>query len=293
MNTKSQEALINCLLCGKNSKGFVLCKKCASDPFLVEDARAKTIANKNYNLFRKLYSKDYAEIKNTNSTNFWNKHFEKEQSFDTQDQMTRDKIKKIVSLLPKNAHQILDIGFGQGYFEEVVVKKRKDINITGIDISSSAVRRANRKFKGKYIQGDLRKIKKNFTKDSFDVILAIEVIEHISPKNIFNFFFDANYLLKPNGRLIISTPLNEHLRDTKENKSGHVRDYSTGVISEELRESGFSVSAVHTLYAFKKLYRIKKSFVGILNKRWEANNVVIKAIKISSIKNTTGKIDKE
>lgn len=293
MNTKSQEALTNCLLCNKSSRGYVLCKKCASNPFLVEDARAKTIANKKYSLFRKLYLKDYAEIQNTNSSNFWNKHFESKQSFDTQDGMTKDKIKKITSLLPNRALRILDVGFGQGYFEEVVEKKRKDINITGIDISSAAVERANRTFKGKYIQGDLKKVKKVFKKGSFDIIVAIEVIEHISPSNIFKFFFDANYLLKPNGSLIISTPLNEHLRDTVENKSGHVRDYSINVIKEELRESGFTVNTIHAFYAFKTFYQLKKSIVSILKKQWEVNNVVIKATKTSLLKNTTDRIDRE
>ena len=194
--------------------------------------------------------------------------------------MTKDKISKILSLIPIIDGPVLDLGLGQGYLEELAAKKKREINIYGLDISEIVINRARKKFKGSFIVGDILNISKVFNKKKFDVILAIEVIEHISPKDIFNFLKDVRNRLNSNGIFLISTPLNEHLRKGNVNLSGHVRDYSIDILKLELEISGFKILEIHTFYAFKKFYTIKKILAKFFNKRWETNNVVIKAQKV-------------
>lgn len=280
MKTKSQAINKNCEECGKNSETMVLCKSCAQNPYLVEKVRNKIAMLDIGSHFKDLYSNNFAEISNVNSKEFWNYHFSHDLSFANQDQMTKEKIGKIFSLLPAGKLEVLDVGFGQGYFEEVVLKKRGDINITGIDISTQAVEKAKKKFQGEYIEGDFKKIKKIFTPSSFDIILAIEVVEHISPENIFSFLGNIRSLLKPNGIFIISTPLNEHLEVHKNNPSGHVREYTIPIIEKELELSGFKVTNRYTFYAFQKFYSFKKLLAVVFRNRWEPNNVVVSAVKV-------------
>lgn len=278
MRLKSQHYSSICFLCQKKSTLF-LCSSCIKNPFLVEDAREKAARLTDPSHFISLYSKSLSEISNKNTKNFWDTHFEKELTLKDQDRMTREKIKKMATLLPTKKLRLLDIGFGQGYFEEQLESARKEYEITGIDISSEAVARAKRKFGGEFIHGDLHRIGTRFHKKSFDVIVAIEVIEHISPKNIFAFFKDVHGLLKAGGTLIISTPLNEHLRTLRKNPSGHVRDYRIAILRKELELSGFEISDVSTFYAFNKFYSLKKLLAKLLRNRWEVNNVVMKAVK--------------
>lgn len=269
----------NCLICDMPSKNKkTLCKTCMNNPYLVEDGRNIAAKSGDTALFKSLYKSNYAEIKNINSGKFWNEHFDSELTLKDQDEMTQEKIHKIKSIIPNSKIKILDLGFGQGYIEELL-SKNKSYELYGIDISSTAVKRAKKKFKGNFITGDISEVQKIYKKNSFDVILALELIEHISPRKIFNFYNTLNTLLKPNGILIVSTPLNENLRHKKSNPSGHVRDYQPAVIKMEQELSGFKVIESYTFYAFQKNYKLKKFLARIFPNHWKPNNIVVKARK--------------
>ncbi|MGE5042230.1 MAG: class I SAM-dependent methyltransferase [Candidatus Levyibacteriota bacterium] len=227
-----------------------------------------------------MYKKGYAEIKNVNTKKFWDTSFAKELSFQEQDEMTKRKIDKLVSFIPKENIKLLDLGFGQGYIEERLQHKNILTQTTGIDISASAVKRAKKKFKGEFLEGDVLRAKKILKGKKFDVITAIELIEHISPKDIFTFFKDIRTLLNPEGLLLISTPMNEGLQDSQDNPSGHVRDYRVATLKKELELSGFEVTEVSLYIAFPKNYAVKNFIAKIFPNRWKANNIVIKARRV-------------
>ena len=262
----------------KKSQGRKVAKTKA--PFEVEDLRTKLAVNKNYNDFRKSYSDEHPEIKANNSNRFWNAKFKTLAKFKDLDWMTKDKINTIIKFLPKENSRILDLGIGQGYLEQRLQEIGGNYELYGIDISEKAIARLKRKFKGKFKNGDVLKIKNFYKKNYFDAIVAIELIEHISPRKVFRFYKDIRSLLKPAGIFILSTPLNENLRYMKENPSSHVREYTKPIIVAELKLSGFKVLEERYFFAFKNLYSIKKILTKLFPDRWGANNVVIKAVKI-------------
>ena len=75
-------------------------------------------------------------------------------------------------------------------------------NVTATDISQYAVKKAAKNYRGiRFLVGDMEK---SFTKDKFDLAVALDVIEHlphpeVGIKNVYN-------LLKKNGVAIFSTP---------------------------------------------------------------------------------------
>lgn len=278
MNKRSQEA-IRCFLCKKTTQDPLLCKNCISNPFIVENARSKAAKNGKLEIFKRLYSKTYGSIKNVNSKHFWNKYFEKNSTLSNQDSMTRDKIRNIVLQIPNKHSDILDLGFGQGYFEEALEEKNKSYSLFGIDISDKAVNRAKGKFKGDFRSGDVLKIREIFGTKKFDVVIAIELIEHITPQKTLKLFSDIRLLLKPQGIFIISTPTNEGLRKLKSNPSGHVREYTIPIVKTEFEISGFKIEKLRTFYAFKNHYILKKFLAGVFRNRWKPNNIVIRAVK--------------
>lgn len=249
------------------------------DPFDLEVIRSQLAIQKDAGEFLKTY-RNGRKMENVNTKSFWDENFSVELDLVNQDGMTKDKVNSIVSLLPTKKIRILDIGFGQGYFEEMLQSIRKNYEIYGIDISSKATEWANKKFSGNFICSDISKIEDLYNKKSFDVVVAIELIEHISPSKIFNFYRSVHELLKKDGVLILSTPLNEGLKLSKKNPSGHVREYRPEIIKMELELSGFKTLYIKTLYAFRTYYRLKKLLARILRNRWEPNNIIVKAIKI-------------
>ena len=100
----------------------------------------------------------------------------------------QNKIKYFLIDIPKN-HKILEIGSGSGWVSDYL-KKNGWENYTGIDIVPPAE-----------IVGDIHNWKTlGLEANSFDVIIAFEVIEHV------DCFKDCLELLKPKGKLLLTTP---------------------------------------------------------------------------------------
>lgn len=97
--------------------------------------------------------------------------------------------------------KILEVGSGFGYFTASV--RKKGYHIVGCDLSSDACFHARKTYGGEFISGDIEHVLQTHGK-TFDVIVSLEVIEHIDMP--FNFINDLKKLLKQDGSIIITTP---------------------------------------------------------------------------------------
>lgn len=248
------------------------------NPFKVEILRHHLAKRKKYNLLRMTYNPKFPEIKNINNSIFWSKKFIKKEE---KSSMERERISKIIKLLIKEKGKLLDLGFGRGYLENEIVKNNLDLKLFGIDISTFAVESIKKEIKGKFIKGDV--IKLPFRNNLFEIVVSLEIMEHISPSNTFKVLREIYRVLKKNGKLIISIPLNERLEiliNEGENLSGHVRNYSKELIKAELEISGFELIHEFSLFAFKNLYSLKSILrKTIFKNRWKPNNIILVARK--------------
>ncbi|MCW4015913.1 MAG: class I SAM-dependent methyltransferase [Candidatus Bathyarchaeota archaeon] len=95
--------------------------------------------------------------------------------------------------------QILDVGGGDGLIGEHLWKM--DNNIATIDLPTVSAQSHKREFLSA-VTGDAEELP--FKTNSFDVVLASEIVEHLWNPN--SFLNDAYKILKTGGHLIISTP---------------------------------------------------------------------------------------
>ncbi len=249
------------------------------NPFSVEDYRNNLAEKRNIRLFKKTYVSISPEINNLNSGKFWNKIFKNNSTFKDQDSMTKEKINTAISFLPAVHSKILDLGIGQGYLEERLKERKLEYKIYGIDISSTSIKRAKRMFKGEFKLGDVMQINKHYKPNSFDAIVALELIEHIPPSKVFPLYSKVKNLLRENGSFIITTPLNEGLRYMTQNPSGHVREYTIPILKTELSLSGFTIREMKVFYAFKTMYLFKNLLARIIKNKWQPNNIAILCVK--------------
>ena len=211
---------------------------------------------------------------NLNTGKFWDKKIKEERLLLENDPMTRDRIKTAYGFFPKRRKlKILDIGAGYGFIEELLAKN-KDLKIYGNDISPEAIKNLKKKFKGNFKEESIYNM--HYESNFFDVIFALEVLEHIPASKINSVLRKVRKVIKKSGHFIISVPVNEGLDLKKENPNAHMRIYSEKIIRKELESQDFRVLKVKKLSAFKNMYVIKKYLNKLIN-RWESNNLVILA----------------
>ena len=207
-------------------------------------------------------------------------------------------------LIKKEKLKILDVGCGTGLNSSKISKNNHDI--TGIDISENAIKEYKKKFKGHVV--DITK-GLPFKKNTFDLILCSEVIEHVKDTKFC--LFEFNRILKKNGTLLISTPnsvfwvyrlyaiLGKSLSEVQH--PDHERFFSKESLVYSIKKCKFEIKLIHSRKIFfifpidlsflkyfgltrEFRYNTKKFFwyLGTISKNYSnlwSDTIIIKAIK--------------
>ena len=96
---------------------------------------------------------------------------------------------------------VLEIGFGNGGFAGWLEANYPHATWNGVEVQKSLVEKA--KEAGFWAAPKIQDIN---TAKKYDLILALDVIEHLSDTEIADFFLAASKLIKPNGIVLIRTP---------------------------------------------------------------------------------------
>ena len=150
---------------------------------------------------------------------------------------------------------VLDLGCGDGRGTyELSRLLGASFTFTGIDFSERAI--AFARLMAPDIVFDVQRGQNlTFEQDSFDLIVAREVIEHIPPQDLDLFLDEAWRVLKPNGKILLTTP-SEQRRVVEK----HFQHFSARRLIEILEAATFSVLRVKGFgwwppYSFESAYR--------------------------------------
>ncbi len=115
----------------------------------------------------------------------------------------------IISKIEENVKSILDVGAGSAWVADYFVKN--SVKVTSLDLSKINVTKAKEIVpENLHSQIVADSFKLPIKNNSYDIVIASEIIEHvISPKDFVNELFRV---VKPGGKLIITTPYKEKLR---------------------------------------------------------------------------------
>ncbi len=120
-----------------------------------------------------------------------------------------NKADRIATLIQKNTHKkdikMLDIGCNKGFLLHMGLEKGWDVH--GVELVSELLipfKNTHKEMKDKLFSQEFDSVYENFEKGSFDVITAIDVVEHFEdPRNSIKKVYD---ILKPGGIFVIQTP---------------------------------------------------------------------------------------
>lgn len=124
-----------------------------------------------------------------------------------------DYIAKIIQKRVPTGRKILDIGFGDGYLLKVLFRKGYKIN--GLDLSIKNVELTRDIFQKKNINVELKAGNVNqmpYNDDCFDVIVASELLEHLTDDDLRRGLQEICRCLKSGGLFIGTVPANENLK---------------------------------------------------------------------------------
>ena len=163
-----------------------------------------------------------------------------------------------------------DVGCGNGYLTSKISQFFK---ITyGFDTSKLGIEIAKKSFgdkvKFEIIEEDLKKIESDY----YDIITAIEVIEHVyDPRK---FLQKLKVKLKKNGKLVISTPYHGFFKNLAIILSnnfdhhfnplwlhGHIKFFSKKTLETVLKENKFKIDQIHYSGRF---YPLSKSMIFVV-----------------------------
>lgn len=162
--------------------------------------------------------------------------------------------------------RVLDAGCGNGGFCRVLHENFGfevygcDLSATGIALARDAVPEGQ--FEKASVYDDLAAV----FKTKFDVIISLEVIEHLFDPAAF--IASMKQAMTNDGILILSTPYHGYLKNlfialcgrcdkhyNPLNSSGHIKFWSKNTICTLFRESGFSVTSFRGVGRFPYLWK--------------------------------------
>lgn len=129
---------------------------------------------------------------------------------------------------------ILDAGCGGGATTESLAKYG---HVTGLELEESAVEYARERGR-KIIQGSVETLP--FESDSFDLVLALDVIEHL--QDDLPALRELHRVLRPGGLLLVTVPALQMLWSGHDEANGHYRRYTTSGVHRRIASAGFCVT---------------------------------------------------
>lgn len=203
----------------------------------------------------------------------------------------RRRYEAIISFMQDNLQEgkVLDVGSAQGYLTVMLLSKGYDV--ISLDISPLRVvkvrdRAANRGLNPHCIAADALELP--FTNESLDIIIAGEVIEHLTePEKTLNEFYR---ILKPKGILIVTVPHDEKISyqvcihcHKLTPSSGHLHSFDDKKLTRVVEQAGFNVLHIKKVFnplnSFPFIYKL---FVPLPYPIWNmADTFLNKIIKFT------------
>ena len=180
--------------------------------------------------------------------------------------ITKKRYHDILNTLEKyrRTNKLLDVGCGYGFFLEVA--KEKGWEVQGIEYNQKCIDACRRK-EIDVLQGDLRDLA--LEENSFDVVVCIELIEHLSfPKM---FLQEVRKLLRSGGAVYLSTPNFNSLARLRLKAVSNVIDYPNHL-------------GYFTVRTLRRLFR---------DQQFETQSITTTGYSITRIKTSRGESNQE
>jgi len=165
----------------------------------------------------------------------------KAQEVSESDPFTADRYAQFFRHFPDSVRTVLDVGCNTGRGGAVLKQLNPALNLIGLDCVDSRLERISRTIYDRTICSYSTDIRAENA--SFDVIVVGEFIEHLYDRDVIQTLKEFYRLLKPQGRLLLTTPNPNYLRLKLTGGSvlggAHVSQHHSSELKQILEQIGF------------------------------------------------------
>ena len=159
----------------------------------------------------------------------------------------------------KDKLDVLDFGCGPGFIWDHLVQLGANWQYSALDFSYDSIMKVKEKTSGyKNFKSavHVESLPVEFPEAHFDILLLIEIVEHLNESNLDKTLVEAARLLKKGGVLLITTPNNEDLTKAQKfcpecgaifHEWQHLRSWSKESLASRLKQYGFKLRMIKTL----------------------------------------------
>ena len=148
---------------------------------------------------------------------------------------------------PKSQSKILDVGCGPGHLHHTATALDLDIRITGLELHKDVADFATSKG-ADVIVGDMTCPPEELLRQSFDILILNDVIEHVSQSEALSTLSILKESLTPQGKLFLRSPSGKCVWTDKYWKDiDHKHMYSNEEIVELVSKAGFTNINITTI----------------------------------------------
>jgi ubiquinone/menaquinone biosynthesis C-methylase UbiE len=174
---------------------------------------------------------------------------------DTDSPFQRYRLEKVLSIYhPVPRERVLDLGAGWGTFSFALAREAHEV--VGVDFSEKSVAFCRSRLAASslenlsFLRADARDT--GLEPDSFDVVVAADLFEHLYPDDSVAVVAEARRVLKRGGRLVVWTPHRGHVLEILKNNGILLRPDPTHVdyksmerLREMLDDAGFVIEKAY------------------------------------------------
>lgn len=187
---------------------------------------------------------------------------------------TTDRFVDAADIRGKN---VLDIGCGYGWFELWALQQGV-ANITGVELSDENLSTARKHIHDSRARFEVGSgIDLQYPPQSFDTVVALEVIEHIPPGTEGRMLLEVSRMLKPGGMFYLSTPnahlfsrlfdvafwLNNHRHYSAQTITGMATKVGLTLQRKETKGGWLEIADIWNMYASKWILRRERLCKGL------------------------------
>lgn len=165
-------------------------------------------------------------------------------------------IKNLGQFIPKNSQKILDIGCGIGWSSYEFAKSFPNSQVNAIDLSPVLIETASKLFDDKKnLIFEAYDLIDGLPEDTFDVIVMIDVYEHIPLSERFEFHKSIKKNLNNRGRLILACPSKYHQAYLKENNPSGIQPIDEDIDFETIKKIAKDIDGEVIFFEYQNIWR--------------------------------------